>query len=213
MSDDELQRFVHTALEREIPRDAIEKALIDAGWQADQVKRGLAAYAEVDFPLPVPRPSPYLSAREAFLYLLLFTALYVSAFNLGAMLFFFLDRWLPDVGRPISDVMFRNNVRWAIANLIVAFPVYLALTVSRERAVRRDPRKRASRVRKWLTYLTLFIGAAVLLGDVIALVNGVLKGDPTLRFLLKCLVVGAIAGTAFVYYLADLKQDEREEGP
>ena len=68
-------------------------------------------------------------------------------------------------------------------------------------------------MRKWLTYLTLFIGASVLLGDVIALVNGVLKGDPTLRFLLKCLVVGAIAGTAFAYYLADLRQDEREEGP
>jgi hypothetical protein len=52
----------------------------------------------------------------------------------------------------------------------------------------------------------------VLIGDVIALLNGVLKGDPTLRFLLKCFVVAAIAGTAFVYYLSDLRQDEREEG-
>ena len=213
MSDDELQRFVRDALERKIPRDQIEKALVDAGWQTDQVKRGLATYAEVDFPLPVPRPRAYLSAREAFLYLLLFTALYISAFNLGSLAFTFLDHWLPDPGRQTTDSMFRDSIRWAVASLIVAFPLYLALTVSRERAVRLDPTKRASRVRKWLTYLTLFVGAAVLIGDVIALLNGVLKGDPTLRFLLKCVVVAAIAGTAFLYYLADLRQDEREEGP
>ena len=212
MSDDELHGFVRAALERNIPREQIEKALLAAGWEADQVKRGLLAYAVVDFPIPVPRPRAYLSAREAFLYLLLFTALYISAFNLGSLIFTFLDRWLPDAGRGMTDDMFRNGVRWAVASLIVAFPLYLALTVSRERAIRRDPTKRASRVRKWLTYLTLFIGAAVLIGDVIALLNGVLKGDPTLRFLLKCLTVGAIAGTAFTYYLADLRQDEREEG-
>jgi hypothetical protein len=212
MSDDDLQKFIGGALERGIPRARVEQTLLEAGWHADQVKRGLSSFADVDFPLPVPRPRPYLSAREAFLYLLLFTALYVSAFNLGLMAFTFLDRWLPDPGRTIPDSLFRDSIRWAVSNLIVAFPLYLALTVSRERAVRLDPRKRASRVRKWLTYLTLFLGASVLLGDVIALVNGVLKGDPTLRFILKCVVVAAIAGTAFAYYLADLRQDEKEEG-
>ncbi len=213
MSDDDLQRFIGTSLERGIPRAQVEKALLDAGWHADQVKRGLSAYAEIDFPIPVPRPRAYLSAREAFLYLLLFTALYISAVNLGAIAFLFLDRWLPDPGRVQPDTMFREGIRWAVSNLIVAFPLYLALTISREKAVRLDPRKRASRVRKWLTYLTLFLAAGVLIGDVIALVNGVLKGDPALRFLLKCLVVAAIAGTAFTYYLADLRQDEKEEGP
>jgi hypothetical protein len=212
MSDDEdLQRFVRNALGRGLPRAQVEAALASAGWPADRVRRALAAYAEIDFPVPVPRPRPYLSAREAFLYLLLFTALYVSAFNLGALAFAFLDRWLPDPAWNRSPDLFREAVRWSTANLIVAFPLYLALTISRERALAKDPAKRASRVRKWLTYLTLFIGAAVLLGDVIALVHGVLRGDPTLRFILKCVVVAVIAGTAFAYYLWDLRQDERED--
>ncbi|GIS69659.1 MAG: hypothetical protein CM1200mP9_04800 [Gammaproteobacteria bacterium] len=33
--------------------------------------------------VPVPTPKPQLLARDAFLYLVMFTALYVSGFNLG----------------------------------------------------------------------------------------------------------------------------------
>jgi hypothetical protein len=212
MSDDELQRFVHDALSRGAPRPQIEDALARAGWRPEQVRRALGLYAELEFPVPVPRPKPYLSAREAFLYLLLFTALYVSAFSLGAMAFAWLDRWLPDPTWRRSPELFRDAMRWTTANLLVAYPVYLALTISRERALARDPNKRSSRVRKWLTYLTLYVAAAVLIGDVIALVQGLLRGDPTLRFLLKCAVVAAIAGTAFTYYLWDLRQDEHEVG-
>jgi len=212
MSDDELHGFVRAALERSVPRAHIEDALLKAGWRPEQVRRALASYAEVDFPLPVPRPKPYLSAREAFLYLVLFAALFISAYNLGSLAFALLDRWLPDPSSRATIETFRNEVRWAIANLVVSFPLYLALTVSRERTILRDPTRRGSHVRKWLTYLTLSVGAGVLIGDVIALVNGLLQGDPTLRFLLKCLVVAAIAGTAFGYYLRDLRQDERGDG-
>ena len=54
-----------------------------AGWREEEVEKGLAAFAEVPFAIPVPRPRPYLSARETFFYLLQFTALYVSSFNHG----------------------------------------------------------------------------------------------------------------------------------
>ena len=68
-------------------------------------------------------------------------------------------------------------------------------------------------MRKWLTSVTLFLGAAILIGDVIGLLNAVLKGEVPTRFLLKVLTVGAIAGTAFAYYLTQLRRDEaREEG-
>ncbi|MEO6462133.1 MAG: DUF5671 domain-containing protein, partial [Candidatus Eisenbacteria bacterium] len=169
------------------------------------------AYADVAFPVPVPRPRPYLSARDAFLYLVLFTALYISAFNLGALLFTLIDRAFPDPAMRVVDSGFRQAIRWALANLIVAFPLFAALSVSVQRAIDRDPTRRASRIRKWLTYLTLFIGAGVLIGDVIALVNGLLSGELTTRFVLKVLVVAAIAGTAFGYYLSDLRKDEKED--
>jgi hypothetical protein len=211
-ADDDLNGFVREALQRNVPRAQIEEVLIRAGWRDEQVRRALASYADVPFPVPVPRPRPYLSAREAFLYLVLFTALYISAFNLGSLLFTFIERALPDASRSIGEDWFRNSLRWAVANLLVAFPLFVWLTTFMQRAIARDPLRRASRIRKWLTYLTLFLGAGVLIGDLIALVNGVLSGELTLRFVLKVAVVAAIAGTVFGYYLADLRQDEQEEG-
>jgi hypothetical protein len=210
-TDDELAGFVREALTRGVPRDLIEQALAEAGWRPEQVRRALANYADVKFPVPVPRPRPYLSARDAFLYLVLFTALYITAFNLGTLAFRFIERAFPDPAMRAADTGFRHAVRWAVANLIVAFPLFVALSISMQRAIDRDPTKRGSRIRKWLTYLTLFIGAGVLIGDLIALVNGLLSGELTTRFVLKVLVVAAIAGTAFGYYLWDLRQDEKEE--
>lgn len=210
---DELTDFVQASLHQKIPRSQIQEILMRAGWEHDQVQRALARFAEVEFPLPVPRPRPYLSAREAFLYLVMFATLYTSALALGGMGFAFIERAFPDVARPVTDESFRSAVRWALANLLVAFPVFAALAVSTQRATLRDPARRASRIRKWLTYLTLFLGAAILIGDVIALLNAVLKGELPTRFVLKVLVVGGIAGTAFGYYLRQLRRDEaREEG-
>jgi hypothetical protein len=51
----------------------------------------------------------------------------------------------------------------------------------------------------------------VLIGDVANLVFSVLGGELTARFLLKVLTVGGLAGTAFWYYLSDLRRDEVEE--
>jgi hypothetical protein len=210
-ADDEIAAFVRESLLRGLPRAQVEQALVEAGWRAEQVRRALGAYADVAFPVPVPRPRPYLSARDAFLYLVLFTALYISAFNLGMLLFKFIEQAFPDPAMRYVDAGFRQSVRWALANLLVAFPLFVLLSVSLQKAIERDPTKRASRIRKWLTYLTLFIGAGVLIGDVIALVNGLLSGELTTRFVLKVLVVAAIAGTAFGYYLWDLRQDEKED--
>jgi hypothetical protein len=41
-------------------------------------------------------------------------------------------------------------------------------------------------------------------------VDGVLGGEATTRFLLKVLVVAAIAGTGFGWYLWDLRREEKE---
>ncbi|HTM71037.1 MAG TPA: hypothetical protein VL118_09255, partial [Luteimonas sp.] len=74
----DLELFVREALAAGQARPAIEAALAQAGWPAEQVRDALDAYADVPFAVPVPNPRPYLSAREAFLYLVLFATLYVS---------------------------------------------------------------------------------------------------------------------------------------
>lgn len=207
----DLERFIHDALARGVPRPGIEGALAQAGWPTEQVRNALDAYAEVDFPVPVPRPRPYLSAREAFLYLVLFAALYVTAWHLGNLLFELIDRALPDPADPgYRYRSFAEAIRWSTASLIVAFPVFLYMAHHLGRELARQPVKRLSAVRRWLTYLTLFIASGVLVGDTIALVYRLLGGELTLRFALKVLVVAAIAGTVFGWYLTDLRREERE---
>jgi hypothetical protein len=209
----ELSEFVRAALQAGSPRADIAAALAQAGWRRDQVQRALAEYADVAFPVPVPRPRPYLSAREAFLYLVLFATLYDSAMALGGLFYALIDHAWPDaVQLGMSPGSFRDSLRLSVAQLAVAFPVFVALTVSMRRAIAHDPTRRASRVRKWLTYLTLFLGACVLIGDVAALFYRLLGGEVTVRFASKVLVVGAIAGTIFTWYLNDLRSEEREEG-
>ena len=103
-----------------------------------------------------------------------------------------------------------RSMRWSVATLLVAFPVF-AFTAHRVgREVARDASRRLSAVRRWLTYLTLFVAAAVLVGDLVTLVYCALGGELSLRFVLKVLVAGAIAGTVFAWYLADLRGEERE---
>jgi hypothetical protein len=208
-TDDTLVSFVKDALGRGHSRIEVEDALKQAGWTAQQVRTALAAFAAVDFPVPVPRPRPSLSAREAFLYLLLFATLYTVTYNLGSLLFQFVNRAFPDPAVGAYDVS-RESIRWSVSALIVAFPVFLYVASLTNRALTADPSKRASPVRRWLTYLTLFSAACVLIGDVMSLVYSALGGELTTRFVLKVLIVGAIAGTVFWYYLLDLRADERE---
>ena len=49
-----------------------------------------------------------------------------------------------------------------------------------------------------------------LIGDLTYLIDRVLGGELSTRFVLKVLTVGTIAGTAFWYYLSDLRRDEKE---
>jgi hypothetical protein len=212
MSSDALIEFVRDALGRGVPRAQIEDALRKGGWTTDQIRSALTSYADLDFPIPVPRARPYLSAREAFTYLVLFGSLYASAFNLGCLIFDFINRAFPDPSQPIEtyEEYTRQSIRWSISWLIVAFPVFMYLSWLTERDIARDPMKRTSKVRRWLTYLTLFSAACALLGDFATLVYNALGGELTVRFLLKAITVALIAGTAFIYYLQDLRQDEVE---
>jgi hypothetical protein len=204
----ELQGFVKDALAKGLARPQIEDALARAGWEGDQIKNALAGYADLDFPIPVPRPSPYLSAREAFMYVVLFSALYVTAYNLGSLLFDFIDRAFPDPAMRGADYYTRESIRWSISSLIVAFPLFLYVSRLVSRAIRADSRKRGSKVRYQMTYVTLFIAGSCLIGDVIALLYHVLGGELTSRFVLKVLTIAIIAVPVVAYYLWDLRRDE-----
>lgn len=207
----DLEAFVRDALAQGQSREAISAALDAAGWPKEQSRSALDAFATVAFPIPVPKPRPYLSAREAFLYLVLFATLYIATWHLGSLLFDLINRTFPDPTDNRYDYFaLGDSVRWSMASVVVAFPVFLFVANYLGRELARSPIKRLSAVRRWLTYVTLFIAATVLVGDVITLVYNVLGGEFTTRFGLKVLVAGVIAGATFGYYLKDLRHEEGE---
>jgi hypothetical protein len=213
VADTNLTRFVEEALRSGASRTDTEQALIEAGWSREQIRDALASYADIAFPVPVPRPRPQVTARDAFVYLVMFSMLYVSAWQLGNLLFQFINLGFPDSlsnNQWIDQTsMARRQIRSASASLLVAFPVFLLVARSIARRVSADPAQCSSAIRRWLTYLTLFVAACILVGDLIALLNGVLSGELTSRFVLKVLVVGGIAAGIFSYYRWSMRADDR----
>jgi hypothetical protein len=209
--ESELLLFVRESLVKGLSRDQIHEELLGANWPEAEVRDALSAFAKTEFPVPVPVRKPYVSAREAFLFLVMFLALYVTSVSFGTLVFQFVNLALPD---PLSSTNALEQcleaIRWSTASVIVSFPVFMFVARKLDRAKRKDRVKRGSRVGKWLTYLTLFIAAAVIIIDLIILVFSMLGGELTLRFVLKVLTVVMIAGTIFGYYLWDMKNDETE---
>lgn len=207
----QLETFVKEALQGGSTKNEIAKVLEGAGWTSAQITSALDIYSDTSFPVPVPMPRPSLSAREAFLYLVMFSTLYYGAWNLGSLLFTFINRAFPDPTEPnYLATTFWDEQRWSTAAIIIAFPVFFFMARYIEQQIKRNPLKRLSPVRRWLTYLTLFVSSTALLGDTTTLIYKLLGGDLTIRFVLKVLVVAAIAGSGFAYYLLDLRQEERE---
>jgi len=195
---DQLAEFTRDALSAGKSRDDIRTALTDAGWARNEVEDALNAWAEIDFTTPVPRPRPYVSAREAFFYGIMFAALAMTAWHLVALLHNLIDYGLPDTD-DFRGYAF-SSIRWSIAALIVFAPTFLFLNHRVVRETKADPGKRRSGVRKWLGYATLFLAGITLLGDLMVVIYELLSGDLTLRFILKALVVAVVAGMIFIYF-------------
>jgi hypothetical protein len=209
---DGLEVFVKEALTSGLSRDAIRDVLLRAGWREDDVNNALSAFADIDFPVPVPKPKPYVQARQAFMYVVSFVALFITAFSIGTLIFGYIDLAFPD---PLSfSSQYRGDtvpdeLTWAIAAVIVTFPLYLLLMWRLAKDAELHPEFRQSRIWKWLTYLTLAVAAAVIIGDLIVLLSNVLRGDLTVPFIFKVLTVLLITGAVFGYYLWDLKRTEK----
>ena len=214
MANQTLDIFIREALNRGETRPRISTALIAAGWTQKEVDNALDDYAETDIGLAVPKPRAYVSAREAFLYLVLFILLGVVAWNLGSLLFALIDIAIPDELDNEYGYFFGSRdmqIRQAIAGLVVGGPLFswLALHIRKQR--RTNPAMQRSRVRKWLTYIALIVASCTLIGDAISLVYNFLAGELSTRLFLKLLVVAILAGGVFFYFIRDAEQGDSND--
>lgn len=142
--------------------------------------------------------------RDVFLHLGAIAALYITVISVLTLLFQFINIAFPD---PLSGSPdpYSGTIRWAIAALLVMFPVLVTITHYINRDIRKNPDKARMRIKRWLTGLTLFLAGAIIAGDLIAIITSFLGGELTTRFLLKALSVFAVVSVVAGYYIADIR--------
>ena len=193
---DTVSEFVREALVAGRSRDEIAMVLPEAGWTASEVAEGLDGFAPGDFVPPVPRPRSTLSARDFFVYALMFGALCFASGYLISLLHGLIDWAFEEECRRRS----RSSLRFAVAVLVVAGPLYGWLNWREGRKIAADPAMVRSIMRKWMIYMTLLASAAVLCGALVASLNALLSGDLTAQFILKAGAVVIIAALILTYY-------------
>jgi hypothetical protein len=206
-----LKSFVHHAREKGLDHGTIRDLLAAAGWKERDIAGAIAGES---LDVPVPKPVGSRNARDAFLYLLTFAALYVTVSSVVALFFTYLDYVYPDPawGEWNSESAL-SPVRYAIAAIAVGLPLFLLLTSVVGRLVQREPDGQSHPVGTWLTYLTLFLASAIAVGDLITPLYFFLDGALTTRFVLKVVVLLVIAGLVLAYYLSSLRSLTRRGEP
>jgi hypothetical protein len=146
--------------------------------------------------------------RDVFIYLLVIIMLYTSVGELITLLFDYVNIGFPDPFDSSANQL--ESIRMAVAVLVVAFPVYLWASRFIARDLAAHPEKSELSIRRWLLYLTLFLAALLIIGDLVALVYDFMGGELTARFVLKVSAILAVAGAVFEYYRYELRRAPAE---
>ena len=149
--------------------------------------------------------------RDVFMYLLNTITLYISASSFLSLVFDYINFAFPDKLNPYYDP--GSSIRWTLSLFIIIFGVFLWTSRFIERDLAGNPYKNDLKIRRWLIYLTIFLAALLIIGDLVALIYNFLGGDLTMPFILKIISVLIIGGVVFWYYLYDLKKNPGEFSP
>lgn len=191
--------------------EEIKQHLMLVGWPEED-----AAQAVIDALVAQGAPRPghtrvagkgrLASTVEVVLNFFSFILLATVATALGVLYYQIINKFFPDplalrhyYGGGVST----DAIHYSIATLIIAFPIYAAAVFLWFKRFREDEEKVESKLTKWLTYLVLLVAAVTIVGDLIVAVFYFLQGELTPRFLLKALVILAIAGTIFGFYFLE----------
>jgi hypothetical protein len=202
-----LINFIETARTKGASDEFLYQLLRSRGWSQQDIESAFAQVYEhlTGLTMPVPRGRSSESARDAFLYLLSFATLGIWSQSLGEIGFIVIDRFIPD---PLNRTYDNSAYQLAssLARLIVVFPIYLFLMRLLIKELTAHPDKYQSGIRKWLTYLALFVAALIVIINIVIFLTSLLRGELTLRFTGRVVIVLIVAGGIFWYYLTWLQR-------
>lgn len=147
------------------------------------------------------------NAKDFFMHLGAIVGLYVVVGSFLNLLFSIINKaypQIPDYGYYYGSMS--SDISLPVATLIIVFPIFIILSWFNHRSYESAPEKKELGIRKWLTYVTLFVAGIVLAGDLVTVLYKFLSGqDFTLAFFLKAISVLVVAGLVFGFYLQDIR--------
>ena len=144
------------------------------------------------------------SAKDFFLHLGAIAGLYATAIALVNLLFTIIDNAYPAVTE--YNYYSSSSISLPVATLIIIFPVFLLLSRLVYKTYELEPDKKQFGIRRWLTYITLFVAGIILTSDLVTVLYKFLDGqDLTTAFILKALAVFVLTSAIFKFYLDEIR--------
>jgi len=148
------------------------------------------------------------SAKFAFFYVLSLVTLIFTSLSTGMVIFQIINKYIPDPIGRFGESFSSDLLRFAIAALIVAVPIFFLTNRQIYKNLFKGILAKDSSVRKSLTYLILLVSSFIVMGWFIALINNYLGGELTIKFILKAIASVGISAIAFTFYLYDIRRDK-----
>lgn len=150
------------------------------------------------------------SAKFAFFYMLSLVALIFMALSTGIIIFQIINKNIVDAINVYRGNYSSDALKFAISAIIISAPLYYFSVLQINKNLFSGALGKDSAIRKWLTYLILFISSVVMAGWVVGTIYNFLDGELTFKFILKSLTSIGIAATIFSYYFYDIKRENTQ---
>lgn len=197
-----------------VAKAELKEELLSVGWTEEEIE---SAYRSSIVALGAPVPnqgnratqSRQASTVDVVINFFSFILLGIVATALGTLFFQIINLVFPDALDTMnwySESQAMSSIHYAIAALVIGYPLYFFALRLWFRKFREDEGRMESKLSKWLTYLVLLVTAVTIVGDLIAVVFTLLQGEITVRFFLKALVILVIAGAIFGFYYLERKK-------
>lgn len=197
-----------------VTKSELKEELLSVGWTEEEIE---TAYRSGVVALGAPVPSEGNRAKlsrqastvDVVINFFSFILLGIVATALGTLFFQIINITFPDAldaANWYSASQAMSSIHYAIAALLIGFPLYYFAMRLWFRKFREDEGQVESKLSKWLTYLVLLITAVTIVGDLITVVFTLLQGEITARFFLKALTILAIAGAIFGFYYLERRK-------
>ena len=212
MNTSNLATYVATQLRAGKSAEEIKQNLLLVGWSEEDAGSALVAGLVES---GIPAPDRVLSGKgrlastvEVILSLFSFILLGITVSALAVLYYQVINHYFPDpltmgYGYASSSA---SAINYAIAALVIAFPIYAITMRLWFRRYREDEAKIESKLTKWLTYLVLLIAAVTIVGDLVTAVFYFLQGELTARFSLKAFTILVVSGIVFGFYYLERRK-------